>query len=85
MKPSEYLVEWYQSAGDGYKDGVPDEEVVVFNKILALLEAVEKSCPEYLQGELMDLRRMKAKYEDEILSEAIPNLHAALALQELSC
>ena len=43
MKPSEYLAEWYQSAADGYKDGVPDDEVVVFNRILALLEAVEEA------------------------------------------
>jgi predicted RNase H-like nuclease (RuvC/YqgF family) len=47
-----------------------------------LLEAVEKACPEYLQGELMDLKRMVAKSGEDVLSDSIPILRAALAYKE---
>ena len=68
---------------------IKDREIIDLLSILSdyeaalpLLEVVRKSCPEYLQGELMDLRRLRAKHESEILSEALPILRAALAYGE---
>lgn len=74
MLPSEYLAEWYQSAADGYKDGVPDDEVVVFNKILALLEAIEELPLEDFREEI-DI----ADIDD---APSLGILRAALALKE---
>jgi hypothetical protein len=48
-----------------------------------VIEAAEKACLEYLQGELMDLKRLQAKSgEESILSESIPILRAALECRE---
>ena len=45
MKPSEYFKDWYTSAdvAKTYYGGMTDEEAVMFNKIIALLEAVEEA------------------------------------------